>query len=270
MKPWTTEEMEYLDTYWGTKSISAIASHLCRTVNAVKNKAIRCGYTRHIHSGTMITLNQLAEAVNRSYSVLNTTWINHGLPIKYRKSINRKYKMIDIEDFWRWAATHKHLIDFSKIENGILGKEPEWVKEARHASYSARKNTMPWTDADDFKLKTMLKAYKYTYADLSKELNRSEGAIKRRIFDLSLMERPMRKENRKWTDEETAELIRLVEVGYCFEDIGIKLNRTGSCVRGKYERILNPDYTKQYYRKQRKTGDYEKPVWVNRYKERSE
>ena len=58
-----------------------------------------------------------------------------------------------------------------------------------------------------------LKAFKYTYADLSKRLNRSEGAIKRRIHDLKLKQRPLREEVRMWTEEETVQLLEMFEKG---------------------------------------------------------
>lgn len=202
MKHWTDEEIEYLDTHWGSMSIPSIAKNLGRSVSAVKLKAGRLGYTRHIHSGQLITLNMFADAINKSYSVIKTTWIKQGLPVKYRKSVNRKYRMIDIDDFWGWAEQHKGIIDFSQIEENILGKEPEWVKEARHISFRSRRSTKKWTSADDTKLKLMLSQYKYTYFDIAKELNRTEGAVKRRIFDLKLKQRPLRADVRKWTNDE--------------------------------------------------------------------
>ena len=237
MKRWTKQEMEYLDFHWGSMSIPAIAKKLGRSVVAVQGKAYRMGYTCHIHSGQLITLNMLADAINKKCQTISTTWVKRGLPVKYRKSINRQYRMIDIDEFWAWAEHHKSLIDFSKIEENILGKEPEWVKEARHVSFVSRRNTQKWTSADDTKLKFMLSQYKYTYADIAEELNRTEGAVKRRIFDLKIKQRPLRNEVRKWTDKEKQVVLSMLNSGYSFEQIANTLDRTALAVRGMYERL---------------------------------
>ncbi len=254
-KNWTIEDISYLEGNWGRVSIPTIAAHLERTINAVKLKANRIGLSRHIHSGSLITLNQFCEAIGKktSYSWIKDRWVRLGLPVQYRKTIKKKYAMIDIEDFWKWAEHHKDVVDFSFEEN-ILGKEPSWVKEARRASYLAKMNTKPWTLADDNKLKYMLNQYRYTYDDVCRELNRSEGAIKRRMVTLGLKQRPIRHYAKHWQDDETEMLLSMKEAGHCFEEIGRRLKRSGSAVRGKYERLQHPEYSKRWYRKMRAEG----------------
>lgn len=252
---WTEEDLIYLERSWGSISIPSIAKNLGRSVAAVKLKAARQGYGRHIHSGTRITLLQFCEAIGKknSYSSIKQRWVKLGLPVHYQKSITKRYAMIDIDEFWKWAEQHKDLIDFSAFDARTFGAEPEWVKEARHASWLAKMNKKPWTTIEDQKLKNMLKQYRYTYNDLCVELNRTEGAIKRRISTLGLIQRPIKNYNRQWQDDEIETLLKMRAAGHCWEVIGRALKRSGSAVRGKYERLQNPEYCKRYYRNQRES-----------------
>jgi hypothetical protein len=91
-------------------------------------------------------------------------------------------------------------------------------------------------------LEQLLNEYRYTYDDLSRILQRTEGAIKRRIYDLALPQRPLRRETRPWTDEEGRQLVDMRVTGYGYEAIAEKLGRSALAVRGKYEHLQNPDY----------------------------
>ena len=190
-------------------------------------------------------------------------WIENGLPVKKHKVKNSTFRVIDIDDFWKWVEQHKELVDFSRLEENVLGKEPAWVKEKRRIDKREKFNTEPWTPAEDSKLIQLLDRYEYTYHDLSQILNRSEGAIKRRIYDLGLVQRPVRNENKPWTEEETRKLLEMKAKGHCWEEIGRALNRTGSAVRGKYERLQNPEYCKRYYRNSREQLNryFQKDMW---------
>lgn len=252
-KKWTQKELDYLDNNWGRASIPSIAKKLNRSVNAVKIKAVRRGLGCHLHSGERITLFEFCEAIGKrnSYSQIKDRWARLGLPIHYQKSIKRRYAMIDIDEFWEWAEKHKDIVDFDAFPEGTFGEEPEWVQQARHASYLAKFKTLPWTASEDNQLKDMLKAYKYTYNDLSVRLHRTEGAIKRRIITLGLPYRPIRNYDKQWQDSEVETLLRMRADGHCWEEIGKALGRSGSATRGKYERLQNPDYCKRYYRRRR-------------------
>ena len=250
---WTQQELDYLENSWGQTSIPAIAKHLGRSVNAVKLKAGRRGLGRHIHSGVRITLLQFCDAIGKrnSYGWIKDRWVRLGLPVHYQKSVSKRFAMIDIDEFWVWAEQHKDLIDFDAFVEGTFGEEPEWVKEARHASWLAKMKKTPWTPAEDKTLADLLKRYQYTYNDLCTLLNRTEGAIKRRIITLGLIERPVRNYDRQWQDDEIETLLTMRAAGHCWEEIGRALKRSGSAVRGKYERLQNPEYCKRYYRRQR-------------------
>lgn len=98
-------------------------------------------------------------------------------------------------------------------------------------------------------------AYKYTYTEIAKILKRSEGAIKRRIVTLDIKERPIRQPSRPWTEAEEQKLISMREQGCGWDNIAAELDRTALCVRGKYERLLNPTYAKRLYRNARESRE---------------
>ena len=241
-RTWTYEELIYLEDNWGAISIPTIAKNLGRTVVSVKDKAYRIGLTRHIHSGDYITYNQLLVAIGMGETYVRTKFENNNIPIKFKKSIKKRYRIIYINDFWEWAEQHKNLLDFKKFEQGALGyPEPKWV-ETKRLSDKRKKETLKksnWTKEEDEKLIWLLGQYKYGYADISRLMNRTEGAIKRRCFDLNLKARPIKADNnRKWNDWEVDILIDMLSKGYTIEDISVKLdNRSVSAVRGKIERL---------------------------------
>ncbi len=250
-KKWTPEEIEYLEDKWGVISIPSIAKKLGRTIEAVKVRAQRMGLGRHIHSGPLITLSQLCEALgdrNRNYyRAAKARWVRFGFPLRYQKSLNcRRYAMVDIDEFWTWAENNKDLVDLSHMAEGILGREPPWVKEARRAKAAEKLKKSPWTSDEDCKLRHMLKSGKYGYDDLSAALMRSENAVKRRIFELGIAERPLKKQTRKWTDDEVNTMLKMRDAGHSWEAIAKRLGRTSLSVQGCYDRLINPGYQRAY------------------------
>ena len=250
-KNWSPAEFEYLQNSWGSVSIPGIAKHLGRSVNAVKIKAQRLHLGAHLNSGTTITFLELLKEFGRhgGYTYFKDRLVRNGFPIRYQRVENSRFAVVDIDEFWKWAEQHKTYFDFSKLAKNALGKEPEWVDEARCAAYKAQHTTQPWTKAEDQRLEALLGQYKYTYTELAEAFCRTEGAIKRRITDLGLLQRPIRRESKAWEEYEVEILKTMREAGHCFEEIGRRLGRTGLAVRGKYERLYHPEYTKRAYRK---------------------
>lgn len=244
-KNWTDEEVNYLEDSWGAKSIPAIANKLNRSVEGVKLKAQRLGLTRHIHNGDYITYNQLLVAIGMGETYVRTKFENNGIPIKFKASIKKKYKIIYLEDFWIWAEEHKNLLNFKKFEPGALGPEPLWaeIKRQSDKQKAVQKKTTTWTAEEDAKLECLLNQFKYGYFDIARIMQRTEGAIKRRCFDLNIKARPIKADNhRKWQEWETEMLKQMWSKGYTEEDISIKLdNRSVCAVRGKIERLQYED-----------------------------
>jgi len=94
-----------------------------------------------------------------------------------------------------------------------------------------------WTQEEDDKLMELLEAYKYTYNDISKILNRSEAAIIRRLTKLKIKCRPVRYDNKKWTDKEISTMLSMQKEGRTWEEIGKVIGKNGLSVRGKFKRM---------------------------------
>lgn len=244
VKQWTKEELSYLEQSWGMVSIKGIANKLNRSINAVKVKSQRLGLSDSRFAFEGITVNQLSVALNISYSILKN-WIKlYDFPAKKKLFCQEsKVLVVHYDDFWRWAQSNKQMIDFSRVEKNILGPEPSWVESKRNADMIRTRKIKKsqndlWSDEEENILKGMLNAYKYTYPEISQRLNRSEGAIKHRITDLGLRQRPIRLNNHiKYKPEEVELIIALFDKGHCLEDIASRINKSALGVRGKFERM---------------------------------
>lgn len=241
---WTKEEEEYLAEYWGVYSVECLAKKLNRTAISIQQKARKLKLGPFIEAGDYITLNQLLfelrGGISKGKTYTKQQWIEKGLPVINKKIIDQKVKVVRIDDFWKWAEENRTLIDFSKLEENALGKEPDWVKEQRKADIEMRRfKRTDWTKAEDKRLISLLKEFRWTYREIAEKLNRTEGAIKRRMIDLGLKERPisMPKHN-PWTKEEEGILIDLYEKGYQPDVMTKYINRSSQAIRGKIERMI--------------------------------
>lgn len=163
-----------------------------------------------------------------------------------------------LSDSWGTKSIKTLAKNLGRSENAVI--VPDWVKVKREndkkQSWQQVPHNTPWTEYDDQKLRRMLKANRYTYTDLSRELRRSEGAVKRRITDLQIKEKPVRKKNKAWTEEEVELLLDMIDQGFTYPQIAEKLERSAMAVRGKYERLQNPNYMRRYNRGRSKDYDY--------------
>lgn len=240
---WTPEDEAYLQDKWGTISIPAIAKNLGRSVNAIKVRAQRLGLGAVLMSGDYITLNQLLFAVKGTNAGGNYTmksWVkNRGLPVHTKKVVNNSFKVVYLDEFWKWAEKNRSFLDFSKMEPLILGEEPDWVAEQRKKDFRAfaiqRKD--PWTSADDSRLRMLLSMHKYGYTELSSMLHRSCGAIQRRILDLGIEDRPIKVSphaaSLKWTNADFEILADGIRNGDSYCHIAQILGRSEKTVRSK-------------------------------------
>ena len=77
--------------------------------------------------------------------------IREGLPVKWHIVKNNRFRVIDIDDFWKWAEKNKSILDFSRFEKYGLGAEPEWVDIKRKADFEklqkhGEHNTAYWLE----------------------------------------------------------------------------------------------------------------------------
>lgn len=229
---WTKDEIEYLEDRWGIIPIPCIAKNLNRSIESIKNKAYRIGLERHLHCREEITINQLfiALGISGSYSYSLNRMLNRGLPVIKKKSITKIYKMIKIDSFWEWAEQNRDILNFAKFSKGDLGKELDWVEEKRKADKlnpSKNSHNRRWSKEEDNLLISKVKSNRYTYSDLSSDLNRTENAIKRRLQDLKVPYRPVPRNNhKKWTEDENKRMVEMYKKGYDTFAIAKVLNKT--------------------------------------------
>lgn len=245
-RTWTKEEVEYLKEKWGNVSIPIHAKKLNRSVNAVKLKAGRLNLGPMLENGAYVTLNQLAIALTGKNfsSYCKKSWIeNRGMPVHNKKVIKNTFKIVYLDEFWKWAEKNRSFLDFSKMETLTLGKEPEWVNEQRKKDYTsnALQRKDKWTPYEDDKLRYLLKQQKYGYAEVAEILHRSEGAIQRRCADLGIRERPVKADicGNLWTDDMYRIIAKGIKNGDSYSLIANRIGKSEKAVRGKvYNKYL--------------------------------
>ena len=239
-QPWTKEEIEYLEERWGNISIGQMAKTLGRTEIGIREKAGKLGLGRFLENGwKYVTKHQFMMALGygNSGGYKNISWIkNRGLPTHRITRHKQTFQVIYIDEFWEWAEKNQAFLDFSKFELYALGPEPEWVAAKRKRDYkkSQQYKMTPWTQQEDDRLKKYLSDNRYTVMELSKMINRTCGAIQRRIQDLQLETRPVKANNQiKWTDEEWGQLAEMIKQGWNYEDMSDVLGRSTKAIRGR-------------------------------------
>lgn len=238
-KKWLYSEIKYLKNNWGEISITSMARHLGRKPCAIQRKAGRIGLKRSTDYGEYITFHQLILILNKtSYDKYNKKLLNAGFPLKYIKLITKKIKVVYMTDFWKWLEKNKHILDLSYTEKGDLGFEPDWVEIKRQADKRAAEYIKTkWTEEEDNKLKQLLNTFNYGYREISIKLKRTEGAIKRRMRDLNILQRPLKADNHNlWKSEEIATVKDLYLKGFKSQIIAEYVNRSALAINGLLER----------------------------------
>ena len=237
---WTLAEIDYMQNNWGDVSIKHIATKLKRSINSVKIKAYKVGLRRMTDCGEYITFNQLFNIINGKKEIGKDfkRLIKAKFPMNYQRIINKQVKVVYMDKFWDWFEQNKHLIDLKHTNKGDFGYEPAWVDEKRRADKRAAEyKTTPWTAYEDECLQRLLKTYKYGYREISIKLKRTEGALKRRMQDLKIKERPLRADNHNpWTYDEIEKVKKLYLKGYKSQIIAEYIDRSALAINGLLER----------------------------------
>ena len=237
-RTWTPEEEAYMEESWGTVSIPVIAEKLGRSVAAIKIRAVRLHLGPVLMGGDYVTLNQLSKAIgydNSGYKI--KSWVeNRNLPV-HKKRVNEcSFRVVYLDEFWKWAEQNRSFLDFSKFPSLALGAEPAWVdKQRKKDNWSnALQRKDPWTPQEDAQLLSFLQQHRYSYQELSHLLHRSCGAIQRRCCDLNTKMRPVKPQARKeWTDSDYATLADGIRNGDSYMLIGDRIGKSEKAVRGK-------------------------------------
>lgn len=238
-REWTAEEESYLAENWGTVAVGTMCKTLNRSLESILNKKNKLGLGAFLESGDYVTFNQLLCAMGgkATYNYKTVSWVkNRGLPIHTKLINEKRVKVVYLGEFWAWAEKNRTFLDFSKMEPLALGKEPAWVAQQRRIDIVSFANQRkdPWTPQDDQRLTHYVKQRKYTYAEMSRELRRSVGAIQRRCIDLGLKERPVREsQHNPWSDEHLQLMATMIRQGCSYAMIGEACGgRSEKAVRG--------------------------------------
>lgn len=132
-KWWTDEEVEILSEKWGKCSAKDLSRQLGRSIGAIKRKAKDIGMGFRVQNADRISMKMLLSIIcghNASSKDYNR-FKQAGLPYFTLKTEQRKFYMVNIDKFWKWAEENQDMIDIAKIEPLTLGKEPEWVSAMR-------------------------------------------------------------------------------------------------------------------------------------------
>lgn len=236
-KPWKAEDEAYLIEKWGVFTVDKIANVLGRTRCAILKKAwkLNLGPTRQ--AGGHITLNELIRCLKVNsgwYHGTSRLFIKNGLPYQTKIFLTRPVKIVNINKFWKWAEKHKELIDWSKLETNLLGKEPAWVQERRSIDFYnySRRRQRQWSKLDDIMLKRYIEEDK-TLEEITRKLNRTATAVRRRCYDLYLAYPRTAYKVTKWTKEEEELVCKMKEEGYNLKHIAEKLDRSENSVANK-------------------------------------
>lgn len=261
---WSKEEEEQLAEEWGTHSASTIAGHLGRTRTAVIVRVARLGLGAHLENSAMISFNVLIKTLgfSGSYEWQLQKFTAAGLKIHMQRVKDCSFRMVNIDEFWKFAEKNKHLIDFSRLEENALGAEPAWVKAKRTEDFKRKCAVKPhnakWTEAEDKELIRLLRTYRYTYPEIACRLHRSEGAIQRRVNDLGIKERPLKADNHNlWTEEQLQLLCRMIKAGSSYENMSHELGKSAKAIRSK---VFTVYLTENLVKVSRMLGDGE---WGN-------
>ena len=248
---WTKQEEEYLIENWGTLSVGTIAKNLNRSENAVIVRKCRLGLGSFLESGEYITWNQLhiALGIGTADVYKMISWVrNRGFPIHTKRVNNNSFKVVYLDEWWVWAEKNRDFLDFSKFEENLLGKEPQWVKEKRRHDVEKKHKyiTTPWTKTEDEKLLFLVAKQNYTYDDLSKILRRTNGAIQKRLCYLGVKDRPIKVDNHtRWTDYDLYRLGDLIKSGYGYDLIAEEIGKSSKACRGRvYQMYLTENLDK--------------------------
>ena len=257
MKQWTDADETILCEKWGQLKggIPALARKLNRSIDAVKVRAQRLKLGPWQNGADFVSLCTLIAVVTGQkpgigYSFTVKHWESLGLPIHKRRTVRRLWRMVRIDDFWKWAQSNQDQLNFTRFEENTLGKEPTWVKDKRRVdlhNQRAAPRYNYWLPQEDALLRSMLER-NATWEELeSVGFQHSGAAIRRRIYDLYLPHPKSKRgcgQESPWSHDEALLLQDLKKLGFGVDAIAQHLGRTSQSVRGKLEakrKELNQD-----------------------------
>lgn len=253
-RQWSYDEIEYLKASWGYRHMKYIAARLGRSENAIKNKVFRLGLgAARANNCDYITLHFL---IHEMLGAQNTC-SSYALSVKWPKMLKiymkpmpvQKVKCVKLSEFWEFAEKNRNLFDFSQLEKYALGLEPDWVDEQRKLDQKKRMrvrgNYVSWTTLEEQRLKVLSTNKKLTIKAIAHELNRSEGSVSRKLYDLGLSQETVRNACKNYRQQELNLIKDLIIKGYSYTLISEKTGRSEKSLRGMiYQRLKTENLNK--------------------------
>ena len=240
-KYWTDEEVNWLQEKWGTWSVSKIASRLKRTETSVERKASRLGLGGAYGNDGNLTLCSLIRAIYPTgrYATVADRLIKNGLPFRFVKMRKQSVKVVNLDSFWKWAESHKDTIDWSKLEENLLGIEPKWVAERRKIDFYNRKDNCrrSWSIPEEEYLRKLVASGK-DIVEIAKIMGRSQVAIRRMCY-LLYLEQPKTVAQQRWSKADVETALKMKSEGYHNATIAEVLGRTELSIAGKIRKCKN-------------------------------
>lgn len=231
---WSKEEVDLLIARHGSYSLKKTAEVLGRSLDAVKNKARRLGLGPNRYAYEYIIRNDLAKALKIENSTIRM-FAREGLRIRKKVPCDKRvHYFIKLEDFWEWASNHKDLIDWTKLEENLLGKEPGWVNEERRkiiARTRPGKNRGRWTEEE---LKILIELYKTKEC---KEISEITGRSIDSIYQKLCKSKGTHKKVKQWTYQELKFVHEQLKLGKSYKEIGAEIGRTACAVENAKKKI---------------------------------
>lgn len=189
-KDWSKEELDYIREVWGQKTIPEIAKKLGRSINAVKIKTTRMGYTGQKWYGEMMSARKVSELLGVDVHAVCDYWIPKcGLKAKSKRlgETQKTTTIIMFEDLLKWLETHQDLWDSRRVELYGLGMEYDWLvaKRKADAQKPARK-AQKWTPEEDRRLIDMFRRGGMTNAEMGEVLDRPASGVEHRLLRLDV------------------------------------------------------------------------------------
>ena len=187
---WSKEELDYIREVWGQKTIPEIAKKLGRSINAVKIKTTRMGYTGQKWYGEMMSARKVSELLGVDVHAVCDYWIPKcGLKAKSKRlgETQKTTTIIMFEDLLEWLEQHQNLWDSRRVELYGLGMEYDWLvaKRKEDALKPARK-AQKWTPEEDQRLVSMFRRGGMTNAEMGAVLGRPASGVEHRLLRLDV------------------------------------------------------------------------------------
>ena len=164
----------YTSKYYLRQPNKRTAKALNRTVESVRKKAARMGINTY-YDGYLS-----ARVLGRCFSTNERAvkrWVEKfNLPAIKVKEPNRTRYQIDPEQFWKWADTHRSIINWSGYDLCSILPEPRWV-EFEQARYKTKRHGQRFTDNEIVRIKHM-KHRGLNTKEIAAEMGRTEVSIR--------------------------------------------------------------------------------------------